>query len=192
MPTSCLRKRSHSSTSIAILLTWLLLLLLPHHLASSDSPTVTITGEDGYRSLRGCARACVWGYPVGNDLLINLGCVSPWYESCLCREDLAPAASSFLSKCVNRDCDSATVDVSQAVSLYDSYCTRTGVPTNAVVVTLDSSAPTTTVIAVTTVSSAAAGGPNSPATGSEFPRKLLVVGALVLAAVATPFLKAHL
>lgn len=186
MPNSYLKNRYQSSVLTAVVLTWLIL-LLPHHRASSQTQTVSIRSEDGYKTLRLCAQVCVWGYPSGGDLLTNLNCASPWYNVCLCREDLAPAASSFLSKCVNRDCSSSTVDVAQAVSLYDSYCSRDSVPSNVAVVTADSSGPTTTIIAVTTVTSAS-GGSTSLATLTISSESLQRLARALVIAVATLFL----
>lgn len=168
----CVRRRSNHSVVTAVLLTWFLL-LLPHHPTSSQS--LSITNEAGYTSLRSCGRPCFSGFL---DLPDNLQCAYPYQNSCVCRQDLAPAASAFITSCVNSRCDSVTVDLNQAVSLFDGYCSRNNAPNpNVALTTLDSSSPTTTVVAVTTVTG---GGSNSAASGS-----LPMLTAALVLAVAT-------
>lgn len=175
MPNSYVRKRAHYSSVTTALLTWLLV-LLPHHPASSQ--TLSIDREEGFISLRPCVQTCVSG-----GIASDLECDYPPYNVCFCREDLASQVSSFLTKCVSGRCYSATVDLPQAVSLYNKYCSRDNAPnSNVAVVTLDSSVPTSTVVAVTTVSSGATGGTNSPATLAVDSGSLpMLMAALVLA-----------
>jgi hypothetical protein len=84
--------------------------------------------------------------------MTNLGCTSPWYESCLCRDDLSPTASSFLTKCVNRDCSTAAYDLGQAVSVYNGYCGRQQ-QQQVVTTAVDSASPTVHVITTVTSTS---------------------------------------
>jgi hypothetical protein len=173
----CVRRHANHSVLTAVLLTWFLL-LLPHHLTSTQS--VSITKEAGYISLRSCARECFGGIVALPD---ELGCAWPYQNSCFCRQDLAPAASSYITKCVNSGCASVTVDLGQAVSLFDGYCSRNNVPNaNVALTTLDSSSPTTTVVAVTTVTGA---GSNSPTSGS-LPMLTAALALAVAALVLSP------
>jgi hypothetical protein len=175
MSSFCVRRRSNHSVVTAVLLTWFLL-LLPHHLTSSGR--LTITEDAGYSSLRNCGKECFGIYP---GLADQLECGYPYQDSCVCRPDLGPLASSYLTKCVNSGCGSVTVDVDLAVSLYDGYCSRNMPNNNVALTTLDSSSPTTTVVAITTVTGS--DGSNSPASGSLpmlTAALVLVVGTLVL------------
>ena len=88
---------------------------LPWRCFADDIVTIKNTPE--YQRQRACVQACLWGFPTGGDLMTNLGCTSPWYESCLCRDDLSPTASSFLTKCVNRDCSTAAYDRTGSLGL---------------------------------------------------------------------------
>jgi hypothetical protein len=166
----CVRRRPNGLIVTAVLSTWLL--LLPF----SQTQTVTISDENNYKNLRKCAQPCVTD-SIGTDLFNVLSCASPYQNSCLCREDLAPIVSSWLSKCINSGCTPATVDIAQAISVYGDYCTRNVPNSNVALTTLDSSSPTTTVVAITTVTS---GGSNSPASGS-----LQMLTAALVLAVAT-------
>jgi hypothetical protein len=171
----CVRRRSNHSVVTAILLTWFLL-LLPHHLTSSGR--LTITEDAGYSNLRQCGTVCFY---TTSGLVNGLDCRYPYQDSCVCRPDLGPLASSFLTKCVNSRCGSVTVDVDLAISLYDDYCSRNVPSNNVALTTLDSSSPTTTVVAITTVTGS--DGSNSPASGSLpmlTAALVLVVGTLIL------------
>jgi hypothetical protein len=166
----CVRRRPNGLTVTAVVSTWLF--LLPF----SQTQTVTLTDEKNYEILRTCARPCVTN-SFSTDLFTVLNCAYPNQDSCLCREDLAPIVSSWLSKCINSFCTPATVDIAQALSVYGDYCTGNVPNSNVALTTLDSSSPTTTVVAITTVTS---GGSNSPASGS-----LQMLTAALVLAVAT-------
>ncbi len=121
----------------------------------------SIAGSNPYNQQRACIKACLWGFPAGGDLSIQLGCSAPWVNECYCRADLKPAASSILSKCVYSQCgQSATVDVSLALSVYDGYCTTAlpGIAAVSATTTLaDPNSPTVTVVIVTTSTTSPAG-----------------------------------
>ncbi|KAI9771007.1 MAG: hypothetical protein M1840_002711 [Geoglossum simile] len=62
-------------------------------------------------------------------------------------------ASSFLTKCVNRECSTAPYDLAQAVSVYDGYCGRQ--QQQVATTSVDPASPT--VIIITTVTSTSGG-----------------------------------
>lgn len=139
---------------------WSFSLLFP----TIHATTATITGVPAYSSQRPCAHRCFYvggSFDGGADLLANnIGCdVDPIENECICRPDIQPLAHSHLSSCVNDRCDSMTVDLNSAVSIYDDYCSSNGY-------TAESPAPTTTTgtqppsaaVTVTIVETVAAGG----------------------------------
>jgi hypothetical protein len=129
----------------------LLLLFVPY--ISADGPgTITIDSLPAYSSQRPCVQYCLYsGQPNGAGA-VNwaFGCTNP--NSCVCRADLASSASSFLTTCVNICCQSATIDVNNAVSIFNAYC--------------NAATASSTNIATTTVGSSSSG---STTTSSQTP-----------------------
>lgn len=94
---------------------------------------VSIRDEPAFKAMRECARDClVWNGSI--DLIGELGCVYPYQNECLCRPDLAPAASKHLSTCGSTYCTvgPASGDISTAIGLYNSYCVANGFDVTAV------------------------------------------------------------
>ena len=94
---------------------------------------VSIRDEPAFKAMRECARDClVWNGSI--DLIGELGCVYPYQNECLCRPDLASAASKHLSTCGSAYCTvgPASVDISTAIGLYNSYCVANGFDVTAV------------------------------------------------------------
>jgi hypothetical protein len=107
-------------------------LLLCHFLdiASAQVMTGTITFQEfaPYQQGRVGVKSCVQDYGGnGNlgDVVQALSCGSPYYDSCVCRPDLAVTGSSFLTKCINSLCASNSVDLSQGLLIWDAYCSLT-------------------------------------------------------------------
>lgn len=93
--------------------------------------TVTLTNLPAYQSQRSCAIPCFYiGYASGggpDQLAGQLDCsVSPIENDCFCRADLQDDADALIQSCVYEACSRNTIDVSSAVSIYDSYCTAAG------------------------------------------------------------------
>ena len=88
---------------------------------------VSIRSEDGFKAMRECARDCL-AFNGSGDLLGKFGCGYPQQNDCLCRTDLASAASKHLSTCCVGRCTvgPAEGDISTAVSIYQSYCMGNG------------------------------------------------------------------
>lgn len=134
----------------------LLLLFVPY--ISADGPgTITIDSLPAYSSQRPCVQYCLYsGQPNGAGA-VNwaLGCTN--LNSCMCRADLASSASSFLTICVNTWCQSAAIDVNNAVSIFNAYC--------------NAATASSTNIATTTVGSSSSGSTTSsqPPTTSPQP-----------------------
>lgn len=115
--------------------------------ASADGK-VSIASFTSYSVQRYCVRECLWeGRTDGGPPLPGyLTCAQPYSDSCICRTDLAATASSFLSSCVNTYCSSNTVDISNAIGLYNGYCAgNLAVVTSAGIVTIESSNAYSTV-----------------------------------------------
>ncbi|OCL00702.1 uncharacterized protein K441DRAFT_650126 [Cenococcum geophilum 1.58] len=155
----------------------LVLLLIP--LATTD--TISIAQYSGLLQQRNCVYTCIVGSGLGGhqDLQCAIGCQNA--NSCLCREDLRPTASSYLSSCIYTDFPSCSdaPDYSAAVSIYDNYCNLTE-PATVIVTPTSTSALNTAVNDVVTVTTT--GGPTvtatmtsssssilSPSSSSEFP-----------------------
>ena len=87
--------------------------------------SVTITSLQGFRDLRGCARSCL--YSGHGDLGEQLECGddglrTPYLNTCFCRSDLTSDGSSYLTSCINEGCTTNSVDLSQAIRVWNSYC----------------------------------------------------------------------
>lgn len=97
--------------------------------------------------MRECARDClVWNGSI--DLMGEFGCMWPYPNDCLCRTDLAPAASKHISTCCDTYCTAgpASGDISIAISVYNSYCVANGFDVTAAAV----APPQTTTLATQT------------------------------------------
>lgn len=110
---------------------WTTLLLIPALAHTIFAATVTLTNLPAYQSQRSCATRCFYsGFSSGGgpDRLANLlDCdVDPIENDCFCRADLQDDADALLQSCVYDACSKNTIDVTSAVSIYDSYCTAAG------------------------------------------------------------------
>lgn len=104
------------------------ILALAHSILAA---TVTLTNLPAYQSQRSCAIQCFYiGFSSGGGpdrIADNLDCpVDPIENDCFCRADLQDDADAFIQSCVYDYCSKNTIDVSSAVSIYDSYCTAAG------------------------------------------------------------------
>lgn len=107
---------------------FLLIFALAHAVFAA---TVTLTNLPAYQSQRSCAKQCFYiGFSSGGGpdrLADHLDCaVDPIENDCFCRADLQDDADAFVQSCVYDYCSKNTIDVSSAVSIYDSYCTAAG------------------------------------------------------------------
>ncbi|KAK3994300.1 hypothetical protein QBC44DRAFT_392820 [Cladorrhinum sp. PSN332] len=95
---------------------------------------VSVRDEKAFKAMRECARTCFVSNGSG-DLIGQFGCRWPYQNDCLCRTDLAPAASKYLSTCCDAYCTvgPATGDISTVISLYNSYCVSNGYEVTAAV-----------------------------------------------------------
>ncbi|KAK6337201.1 hypothetical protein TWF718_009983 [Orbilia javanica] len=85
---------------------------IPKTLAQKAT-TWTLTNLDSYSAGRACMRDCL--YYIGN----RNGC--DYTDNCLCRIDLQPQLTGYLSTCISTSCG-YTRDISSGVSIYQSYC----------------------------------------------------------------------
>jgi hypothetical protein len=111
-------------------LTFLILLLQSNIVACADA-TLSIEDFNDFQSQRPCLKDCISCVNCGGnfrffggDLGEQLGCGDspPFLDSCFCRQDLWPSASSKIKSCVGAACQSNTVDISRGYSLYNAYC----------------------------------------------------------------------
>jgi len=127
----------------------LVLLLIP---LATTTDTIPIAQYSGLSQQRNCVYTCIAGSGPGGypDLQCAIGCQNA--NSCLCREDLRPTASSYLSSCIYTDFPSCSdaPDYSAAVSIYDNYCGFTE-PATVLVTSTPTSALNTAVNGVVTV-----------------------------------------
>ena len=94
-------------------------------LAAVASNSVTINSLTDFQGLRECARLCL--YSGHGDLGEQLECGddglhTPYLDTCFCRTDLAVDGSSYLTSCINEGCTTNSVDLSGAISVWNSYC----------------------------------------------------------------------
>jgi hypothetical protein len=129
------------------------LLILPYLAASEPA---SITEVPVFASQRPCAKGCfILSIYEGPDRLAkNIGCeYSIPQNDCVCRPDLQVDADAFLKECINSACDSSTLDIISATSIYDEYCTNAGflrkTPATTTSGTRDS--PSTVTVTVTAV-----------------------------------------
>lgn len=120
----------------------LVVLSLHMHLVLAAT-VVSIRSEDSFKAMRECARDCM-AWNGSGDLLGKFGCNYPAPNDCLCRTDLAAAATKHLSTCCAGKCTvgPAEGDISTAISVYQSYCMANGYD----VVAGAAAAPTVTAI----------------------------------------------
>lgn len=111
------------------------ILSLASILLAKDTPQ-TVNSLAPYAQLRECAQNCFVGYQAGciydnvaKAINCPANCFSLALDSCFCRADVQTDAESYLSSCVITSCSSGgnnKVDLSSAVSIYDSYCLEKG------------------------------------------------------------------
>jgi hypothetical protein len=125
-----------------------------YHATAQISAAQTLYSEKSFNSLRTCAIGCfemyygTWG--CCNDILSpELGCPLPYPNSCFCRTDLQPVASSIISKCVSSACQN-TIDVDSAVGVYIGYC-ATATQTIPTALTISTASTSSTGNAISTL-----------------------------------------
>ncbi|KAK6343728.1 hypothetical protein TWF730_011317 [Orbilia blumenaviensis] len=107
-----------TSTRLLTLAPAILLLLLLSHLLTptlaQKAVVATITNLDSYSAGRACMRDCIWNLYHRNN------CDNT--DNCICRLDLQPQITTYISTCVSKSCSGLTRDISSGVSIYQSYC----------------------------------------------------------------------
>ncbi|KAK5653057.1 hypothetical protein OQA88_9343 [Cercophora sp. LCS_1] len=130
--------------------------------AAAEATTLSICAADAFGDLRVCGTYC-FTYDNGNcDYLGHLlDCGWPGADkiknSCACRPDLLQQAEEGLSSCASSRCAKNTVDISQVVNLYRSYCATAGPsaePTEALTTESGGGKAVTSTVHVTTAPSA--------------------------------------
>jgi hypothetical protein len=122
--------------------------------------TVSIASQPAVQRARPCVQNCLFcgeywllncaGGANGAIGIVNIVSCND-LDSCVCRTDFESSISSYLTTCVNTQCNSNTNDLSTAVSLYNGYCGIDGA-------TLDNYPATTAAVAGTTTLGATPGG----------------------------------
>jgi len=164
--------------------------------ALSYAASISIYYESAVLDARSCVEYCIAGSESGLghlNLGQALGCND---DSCLCRGDLRPKASDYLSSCIFTDSPSCSdsYDYMDAVSIYDNYCSFTGPATvTAEATQTDSNPSVNSIVTVTetrltsgptvTVSSSSSSF-KQPTSSGEFAFTLLVVLAISTVAFA--------
>ncbi|EFE32701.1 uncharacterized protein ARB_00526 [Trichophyton benhamiae CBS 112371] len=106
---------------------------------------VSIDQAEEYGSQRECSQnLCFEGSLGSNRIGSELGCHPPLMDDCFCRLDLQASATSFLSSCVNKYCESNTIDLTHAINIYTGYCANAGYPSGGATPSSSSSRQTTT------------------------------------------------
>jgi hypothetical protein len=157
-------------------------ILLAHTMsatAATTTGTVSIENTPGYLAQRECVQSALWSgrNQAGQSNIMDwLGCVN-LLDSCFCRNDLASSASSLLTSGINSFCSTNSADVAAGISVYNSYCSRTGID-YVPATTTSSDSSTVTVTATQTVLTSTAS-----ITSLTSSRELLLVLACAFAAL---------
>jgi len=112
----------------------LAVVVLLHFSSTLAANVVSVREETAFKAQRECARDC-FAWNGSGDLIGLFGCRYPYQNECLCRTDLAPAATKHFSTCMDARCTvgPATGDISTAISIYNSYCVANGFEVTAAV-----------------------------------------------------------
>ncbi|KAN0073429.1 hypothetical protein V8E54_008649 [Elaphomyces granulatus] len=106
-----------------------LILVIFASVVASQVSIFSINGDPAFSIQRVCVQACLG--PGYTGVPGNIGCAyedDVYLNACVCRTDLQPSASSYLTKCVNSGCATEPSDLSSAISIYDNYCASNGFP----------------------------------------------------------------
>jgi hypothetical protein len=114
------------------LLLFLLSAIHASAIADLDAPQ-SIASISDYGNQRLCAQACFWNNVDNLGGALNCPGV-PAQNSCYCRADLQPVATTWLFSCVNSACKNS-VDIASATSIYEAYCTPKIKPGDAIAIT---------------------------------------------------------
>ena len=124
-----------------------------HQATAQMAAAQTLYSDKAFNSLRTCAIGCfeeyygTWG--CCNDILSpQLACPIPYPNSCFCRADIQPIASSIVSKCVSSACGN-TIDVDSAVGVYIGYCATATQPIPTALTSITASTTSTALISST-------------------------------------------
>jgi hypothetical protein len=104
-------------------------LLAGLHVANAAAP-VSVSSYGPYIDQRDCVKQCLWHTSATDDLIVAVGCSSPWVNECYCQSEQANTASSFLSSCVASRCSTPSTSpiITSALVVYDDYCSSVGFP----------------------------------------------------------------
>jgi hypothetical protein len=130
-------------------------LIFPSLAQDAATETQTLISQDIFSSQKPCAQGCFVGDfgGCGIDGVANaIGCNYNYCgntigatNGCYCRTDLQSVAQSYVSSCVKSKCTvgDSDIDISSAVSIYDSYCVANGFPVNVATTPTQAANPTT-------------------------------------------------
>ncbi|KAF3922136.1 hypothetical protein AA313_de0209305 [Arthrobotrys entomopaga] len=77
------------------------------------SQQATLADGNDYKNGRPCMTNCIYYLPGNN------GCGN--IDQCICRLDLQPQITNYLSSCISNAC-TYTVDINSGISIYQAYC----------------------------------------------------------------------
>ena len=104
---------------------------------ATESDFISLYTLPAYSSAQKAYNCIFYCYDCGDNanaadkdcnMIWALGCSTSSYDSCFCRTDAAPLASSFISSCVGTLCETVGVytttgpQISQFESIYNDYC----------------------------------------------------------------------
>jgi hypothetical protein len=150
--------------------------------------TVSLQVAPAFSSVRPCVQACVGECPgCGEGIVGILGCNN--LDSCFCRTDFESSVSTYLTSCINVQCNTHEIDLSAGVSLYNGYCgidgaTLNNYPTSssanqvAGTTTLPVSPGSTPTVVVVSTATSTSGSSTLATSMSEWPIKMMVVPVL--------------
>ncbi len=109
-----------STAAVTRIYAVLLLFTLHIRLAHAGSTVSIWYGYfDEYNNLEGCAQNCI----ATGDIKGALDCEGAYENACYCNPDKASVATSAISTCVTKSCNSVdNADITSAIKAYTDYC----------------------------------------------------------------------
>ncbi len=147
--------------------------LAPRLVAPARALSTSLYYDEELRAQSECVQRCVVKHVFASDIYSQVGCYDGQTRDCLCHDQLRPAASRFMSRCVAADIktwDCLDADLPSALSIYNRYCAfgqargQAGTA-GAAGAAATTAVPTATATATATVSAAGTSTPTA-ATGS--------------------------
>lgn len=109
-----------------------LVIFTPQAVAQSPTAVVSLIDDKDWQNANTCIQSCLWynggsgrggASPDAEDLGKAIGCGQGATNGCYCATSLAASATNFISSYISNSCaPTDTVQLSDALSIYNRYC----------------------------------------------------------------------